>query len=515
MDQSKIEEFIDSSVELLKKKEERYKVIQDYCVNLLFDILGDEIKGVTVSGRIKDTDKLREKIYRKNYYIKYKNSDEFIKSLSDGIGLRVLCLMKSDEEIIYKHLHDNFKTELEYKKKKYFGIDNKNLFIDFSGQPERQKNNLTIYRMDALYRENSECVRIEIQIKCLTHYFWGELEHSLFYKNFDYTIGNNFLSSLMKNINAELENLDYEMELLQKHMDKNAENQNSELKEIAALMISKKYKDEVKEILKCNIDLAEVYAFIVDAHFGITNKNEEVLNKFNDLISKLNHSCDFGDIFNSLKDLKIDKNVIGKKYKKLVDILYRNINNGDIFWKCVFAIFVAVYFPDGYDHSKVLNEMAEKIQLLYSDIIDEADVLVGTKMDISAVIDNAFNNIMKDTNKLSYYSFNYELKLIKDVLSKNITHIQQQVRKSDEYLKDVNLWKNNKKTMETLIYISVMCKLGEKIGECRWDSIINIINANNDYDLYLDNESLEFIKQNSNERYKDIETILKQEETNV
>ena len=515
MDQKKIEDFIDSSVKLLKSKEDSYKIIQDNCVNLLLNILGNETKGVTISGRIKDADKLREKIYRKNYYGKYEEPDRFIKSLSDGIGLRILCLLKSDEKNIYECLRNYFTFELEYEEKKYFGKKGERLFINFEGQPEKQKNNLNIYRMDALYREDSECVRIEIQIKCLTHYFWGELEHSLFYKNYNYTIGNNFLSSLMKNINAELENLDYEMELLQKHMDKTAENQNSELKEIAALMISKKYKDEVKEILKCDIDLDEVYAFIVDAHFGITKKNEEVLNKFNELISKLNHLGNFVKKFNSLEGCKIKEKVIAEKYKELVKILDRNIKGGDIFWKCVFAIFITLYFPDDYDYSKSLSEMAEKIQSLYSDVVDEADALVSTEMDISAVIDNAFNMIMTDTSKLSYYSFNYELQLIKDVLSQKVRDIQQKVKDIDTNLSDLDCWKNNLKTMETILYISVMCKLREKIGESRWNSIIGIVSINNDYELHLDDESLKFIKQNSDERYESIMMALNQEETNV
>ena len=45
--------------------------------------------------------------------------------------------------------------------------------------------------MDCLWVD-SVPVRIELQIKSLTNYFWGEIEHSLFYKNYDYTISNDF-----------------------------------------------------------------------------------------------------------------------------------------------------------------------------------------------------------------------------------------------------------------------------------------------------------------------------------
>ena len=73
-------------------------------------------------------------------------------------------------------------------------------------------------------------VRVELQIKSLTNYFWGEIEHSLFYKNYDFTIGNSFYSGLMKNIHNELQNIDVEMASLENHMKKSEHNQILEIR---------------------------------------------------------------------------------------------------------------------------------------------------------------------------------------------------------------------------------------------------------------------------------------------
>ena len=89
-------EFIENASEILSSKSEEYKRIIDKIENYLQELLED-VKGVTISGRSKDANNIAEKIYRKNYMMKYNNAEEFIKDLPDGIGVRIVCLLNQEK----------------------------------------------------------------------------------------------------------------------------------------------------------------------------------------------------------------------------------------------------------------------------------------------------------------------------------------------------------------------------------------------------------------------------------
>ena len=205
-------------------------------VDSYLETLLSEIHGISISGRVKDADNIAEKIYRKNYLIKYSNAEDFINDLPDGIGVRIVCMLNEDEENIYKQLAKLLKNRKNIKGKEYYYQDGEKFYVCLDNQPEKQKNDLDIYRMDCLW-DDDDIVRIELQIKSLTNYFWGEIEHSLFYKNYDYIISNDFYAGLMKNIHNELLNIDVEMSALEKHMKKTTQNQIQEIRQISAAMI--------------------------------------------------------------------------------------------------------------------------------------------------------------------------------------------------------------------------------------------------------------------------------------
>ena len=217
-------EFIENASKILLSKSEEYKCIIDKIEHYLNELLED-VKGITISGRSKDANNIAEKIYRKNYMMKYNDAAKFIEELPDGIGVRIICLLNQDEVKIYKHLIDRMPDERQIGNKSFRYRQDGNFFVCTENQPEKQKNNLDIYRMDCIWVENEKQVRVELQIKSLTNYFWGEIEHSLFYKNYDFTIGNSFYSGLMKNIHNELQNIDVEMASLENHMKKSEHNQ--------------------------------------------------------------------------------------------------------------------------------------------------------------------------------------------------------------------------------------------------------------------------------------------------
>lgn len=423
--------FIDKSIEILNGRKSRYDKIKDEGIAFLKRTLEGTFPGITISGRLKDASKLPEKIYRKNYINKYESPDLFIDDLPDGIGIRVICLMKNEEDRIYSILKERLTRSVVIFSKEFCGIDEENIFIDLSNQPERQKNNLEIYRMDAVYMNGVELVRIEIQIKCLTHYFWGELEHSLFYKNYDYTMSNNFYADLMKNINSSLENLDYEIELLQKHMVKTPDKQVIEVREIAALMLSKKYENQVEGILGCKIDLREAYAVIVDMHFGIMSNTVEALKILDNLNARLNNGHRLEEKYAEVTNQRINEHKIGPAYLELAKILDKNIHSGDVFWKFLFLFYQDLYSEPSHCYSDILQGMAQKIRMLYFDVLDAADALQYSELNLQELVDRAFDLFMLKNNKLGYYSLSFGLCKIKDAMRKCICNIQNQIVLTD------------------------------------------------------------------------------------
>ena len=273
-------EFIENASKILLSKSEEYKCIIDKIEHYLNELLED-VKGITISGRSKDANNIAEKIYRKNYMMKYNDAAKFIEELPDGIGVRIICLLNQDEVKIYKHLIDRMPDERRIGNKSFRYRQDGNFFVCTENQPEKQKNNLDIYRMDCIWVENEKQVRVELQIKSLTNYFWGEIEHSLFYKNYDFTIGNSFYSGLMKNIHNELQNIDVEMASLENHMKKSEHNQILEIRQISASMISQKFSVPIQKIVGCKIDLRESFMLLTDMHFGISSNVKDNLEKFN------------------------------------------------------------------------------------------------------------------------------------------------------------------------------------------------------------------------------------------
>lgn len=82
-------EFIDEAIKILKDRKTEYENIINLVMSYLETLLS-EIHGITVSGRTKDADNIAEKIYRKNYLVKYNNAEDFVNDLPDGIGISVV-----------------------------------------------------------------------------------------------------------------------------------------------------------------------------------------------------------------------------------------------------------------------------------------------------------------------------------------------------------------------------------------------------------------------------------------
>lgn len=505
------QEFIQDSIEKLNKRKQDYESIKNEGVKY-FQTLLEEVQGVSVSGRVKDEKKLIEKIYRKNYMNKYMDGEAFINDLPDGIGIRIVCML-NEEEKVFKLLEERLNNKRVINEKEFSFADESNFYVSLVGQPEEQKNGLEIYRMDALFCKDDSLIRMEIQIKSLIHYFWGELEHSLFYKNYDYTISNEFYAGLMKNIHSELENIDAEMCALKKHMERSEENQVLELRQMAALMVSKKYAEEIESIIGCKIDLRETYALLVDMFFGLSPDVETNISKFGKMIEQLDKSNAIAIEYEKLANARFVENDISKTNLGLAEMIDGNIRK-DVFWKFLFLMYVCISPNNEKRYSEILSDMASSIHRLYEDVAECADVLIQEGVDVQEIIQDAFVLLAKSINKISFFVTNIELNRVKEIISNTIEKIQNRIFLFSPVL-DRDLLNVNRETIIYIIYITVMYSFEREIGNEKWEEIIKSIENKNDYTLYLDKVILEKIKKSNtvdNAVYDKILEILGEEE---
>ena len=98
-------EFIEKGCDELQSRDDEYTSIRTKVISYLEEMLKKPELGVAfISGRNKGKTSLREKIYRKNYFNKYSDAKEFLDMLSDGIGIRIVCLLIENEKDILNYL---------------------------------------------------------------------------------------------------------------------------------------------------------------------------------------------------------------------------------------------------------------------------------------------------------------------------------------------------------------------------------------------------------------------------
>lgn len=137
--------------------------------------------------RIKKTRSLEEKFFRKNMIWEISEKlegketeerkqmiEEFLLEMDDLIGIKILTQVKNDSEKIYEILNKNLANL------KTYGIE----FKDFHKQPKPMKNGMDIYNIKG--RFNNE-YNFELQIKSQIESAWADMDHEMFYKDYDIT----------------------------------------------------------------------------------------------------------------------------------------------------------------------------------------------------------------------------------------------------------------------------------------------------------------------------------------
>ena len=174
--------------ELPKVREKINKILQTIVdeerqkSNFIFD---------SISSRIKSIESFKEKIPRKDYGKRWKLNSKATKAacikairenLEDLIGFRINCYFKNDEYKALKIIKDHLSVVKDIKRPD----------VDKSGAKNngvyKGKNGQTIYKIVYSIKYNKCDYFFELQVKCLAHNLWGEVEHEVSYKakQYDY-----------------------------------------------------------------------------------------------------------------------------------------------------------------------------------------------------------------------------------------------------------------------------------------------------------------------------------------
>lgn len=174
-----------------------------------------------LDGRVKKAESLFEKFIRKDeglmlldkFQIRSKEDIasrkidivNYFYSYEDIVGVKIITELKEDAKNMYKLLLDHSNE-----------VSDKIIFRDIKNQPKSMKNGLEIYNIKGLYLNK---YGFELQIKSKINSAWGDLDHSIFYKNYSFNPVKSTAQLTMNHIGNMLDEIE---ELL--YSIRNAEN---------------------------------------------------------------------------------------------------------------------------------------------------------------------------------------------------------------------------------------------------------------------------------------------------
>ena len=183
--------FIDKTMEILEENADKIDTVALELEKFFNDSFFIKDHFLNVNYRIKSIESLKEKILRHNLYVKYKTPENLLNNLSDLIGFRIECRFVEDEKKIYEDILELFDTA---EGDGYYSnpLNSAILLKLDTEQPQKQKNGFEIYKIDGKYKKDEVEINFELQIKSLVNVFWGEIDHKVLYKNFNYMLTEDF-----------------------------------------------------------------------------------------------------------------------------------------------------------------------------------------------------------------------------------------------------------------------------------------------------------------------------------
>ena len=288
-------DFVDETLNLIEEKKESIEKVADSLEKFFTDSFFINDHFLNVNYRIKSPESLREKILRHNFYIRYETPENLLNNLSDLIGFRIECRFIEDEDRIYKDIVSLFNIKVDDGF--YINPLNSNIMLQLDEkQPQIQKNGFQIYKIDGKYCKGNININFELQIKALVNVFWGEIDHKILYKNFNYMLTEDFFRDIMCSIKDSLSMIDRQLMLVHDHLSgmdaSNSTTKKIQLQSLLSKIIHDIYIVKIRQEIgfvvdfKKSTDVIVNYIFMKGGHEESENYSSNfirVLNRLNDL----------------------------------------------------------------------------------------------------------------------------------------------------------------------------------------------------------------------------------------
>ncbi|MDM5352387.1 hypothetical protein QUF65_16200 [Lysinibacillus sphaericus] len=388
--------FIEESKTLLNQRRPNLEKIKTDIENVLTDVYISSGKNHLIQSRVKGPDSLAEKIIRKNSFSKYNGDyEKYINDLDDVIGIRIVCVLQKEEFEFHELLKNSFLVVSDKKERKKLEKENKLigelhsetgiLFINFSNQPEIQKNNHKIFKYKCVWEYKneegvSEAVNVELQIKSLIHMFWGEIEHMIMYKNYGYLIDKSFYKNIMDSTFKLLEGIDEQLLAMSLHLNRGKNDEKLKLvesREMFSKLLFNSSHTAIEKSLESKIDLREIYEALTLILTTSADTSLDVLKKLeNYLESAVNYNVTFEEL---IENERFEVNHRNSKFEqangtaKLALKINDIVRESDLFWRLFIDILIFLLNKDEQknrqdQYTETLLTICENIYELYKPI---------------------------------------------------------------------------------------------------------------------------------------------------
>lgn len=198
-----------------------------------------EIELFEMVDRVKSPESLEEKIIRNQEFFDLmdKEGDELIKAIQekndDLMGLRFLVSLSCDCERLFNLLG-------KYQK----DLKEKNItFLNLEQNPQTMRNGRPIYRIKGKYKDEYP---FELQIKSKVDSAWADIEHMLFYKDYQFSYIQSTNKQVMKKLGDLLDQVD---ELMVQVRESQASYERDRKEMEFTQYLGTKYRNQIQDII--------------------------------------------------------------------------------------------------------------------------------------------------------------------------------------------------------------------------------------------------------------------------
>lgn len=334
--------YVDRVLALREQHERPLAAAGEQLVAYFQSLFAQDDRVLNVAARVKTASSLREKIIRRNYFLTDPDPNECFQSISDLVGVRIECRFNKDEEHIYYILKKFFR--IYCGKGMYCNKSNQQIELDFEHeQPQTLSNGFQIFKLDGIYRGKEGSFRFELQIKSMVNLFWGEIDHKILYKNYNYMITEGFFRDIMRSIIDNLAMVDRQLMILYDHVSSLDASANisaqSQLKVLLSKIIHDVFINKIYDELGFVFDLKNITNIMVDYLFMKSRQNKELSygENFISLINRINSISE--------SEMNLEEHIVFKEVPKFPDTFTREIGttlmqylNSDFEWNIFFKI---------------------------------------------------------------------------------------------------------------------------------------------------------------------------------